>query len=301
MNIVISFDDNYVIPARIMLDSLSRYNNHVELWLIHSGIQQKKITEIEKDVRHYGWNFNEIQIDEAIKKVVETLPCGRHFTKEMYYRLFLPWILTTCDKAIYLDCDILIRGSLLELYDLDCGEKLCAAVYDIDKAVRNESVQRLGLQKEYYNSGMQLIQLNRIRENMTIEQMKKSVQEYSKKLKIVYPDQDLFNKIYDGKIQKVDKIYNYCATMSIYHKLLNPKERKQAVVVHFISICKPWHSDYCSFYLFEYWRYLKKYISREEQKLYWRNKRPVKKIANLISRYMMRKIRAVFMKRHKME
>lgn len=290
MNIVISCDDNYIMPARIMLESLAAYNTDVSLWIVYSEIKDQNIKKIENDADNYKWDFHSIRINDSIRKIAESLPCNMHFSKEMYYRLFLPWILTECEKVLYLDCDMMVRGRLDELYKMDCNENLVAATCDVNTKIQEESIKRLELQGKYHNSGMQLIHLKRIRERMSIEQMAFAIKENVDTIQLVYPDQDLFNKIYDKKIEQVGEIYNYGATTNILHKLRRPGEVKKAVIVHFVSNYKPWHNDYCSFYVLEYWKYLKKYLSKEQQKDYWKHKRFIKAFMDLTKGYILRKI-----------
>lgn len=57
MNVVISCDDNYMMPARIMLESLSRYNKEVALWFIYSDIKEQNLETLALDAKGYGWNI----------------------------------------------------------------------------------------------------------------------------------------------------------------------------------------------------------------------------------------------------
>ena len=80
------------------------------------------------------------------------------------------------------------------------------------------------------------------------------------------------NIVYDGKIQKIDRKHNYGSYNSISYKLRNRNELRDAVIVHFITASKPWKNEYCLFYLREYWNYLKKYLTKEQQREYWMHK-----------------------------
>ena len=70
---------------------------------------------------------------------------------------------------MYLDCDILVRGGLSELYDFDLEDNYVGAAHDVNKEIRRESIVRLKLKGDYFNSGVQLLQLERIREKMSQE------------------------------------------------------------------------------------------------------------------------------------
>lgn len=272
MNIVISCNDAYMIPARILIDSIAAHNQEVRLWLIYDDVSEDNLAALKRQTDEYRWEFHPVRIPDPFLSLVSKLPCFSYFSKEIYYRLFMPWIMVNCDRALYLDCDMMVRGSLEKLYLSDLGKNLVGAVLDKDKSARKEGKERLRLKTDYFNSGMQLLQLGLIREQMTEEKMLDQIRVISEEFKLIFPDQDILNKVYDGKIQKLDRKYNYGASNSILYKLRNRNELKEPVIVHFLASLKPWKNDYCLFYMKEYWNYLKKYLTREQQREYWMHK-----------------------------
>lgn len=272
MNIVISCNDAYMIPARILIDSIAAHNQDVTLWLIYDDVSEDNLEALKRQTDEYRWEFHPVRIPERLLSLVSKLPTHSYFTKEIYYRLFLPWIMLNCDRVLYLDCDMLVRGSLEKLYLSDLGKNLVGAVPDMYKSARKEGAARLRLKGDYFNSGMQLLQLGLIRKQMTDEQMLDQIHTILEEFELIYPDQDVFNKIYDGKIQKIDRKYNYGAYNSISYKLKNRNELRDAVIVHFFTANKPWKNEYCLFYMKEYWNYLKKYLTKEQRREYWKHK-----------------------------
>lgn len=272
MNIVISCNDAYMIPARILIDSIAAHNQEVSLWLIYDDVSEDNIAALKRQTDEYRWEFHPVRIPDTFLSLASKLPCFSYFSKEIYYRLFMPWIMVNCDRALYLDCDMLVRGSLEKLYLSDLGKNLVGAVPDIDKWDRKEGAERLRLKGDYFNSGMLLLQLGLIRKQMTGEKMLDQIRVISEKFELLYPDQDIINIIYDGKIQEMGSEYNYYAVTNISHKLRNRNELKEAVIVHFLTSNKPWKNDYCLFYMKEYWNYLKKYLTKEQQREYWMHK-----------------------------
>ena len=272
MNIAISFNDNYIVPARILIDSIAVHNKDVSLWVIYSNLSQLNIEILRNQTNEYGWKFFPIRLQERFKTITATLPCPMHFSEEMYFRLLLPWILSGCEKVLYMDCDILVRDELSELYNTDLGEKLVGAVYDFSIETREDGKHRLGLEGDYYNSGVQLLNLVGIRNEITEEEMINQIVDIYSKYQLVYPDQDILNKIYDKKIQVIDSRYNCSPRPYLIRKLKRPNEVKKSVIVHFITADKPWKKEYCMFYLLEYWRYLKKYMHTKEKINYWKHK-----------------------------
>ena len=272
MNIVISCNDAYMIPARILIESIAAHNQEVSLWLIYDDVSEDNLAALKRQTDEYRWEFHPVRIPDRFLSLASKLPCFSYFSKEIYYRLFMPWIMVNCDRALYLDRDMLVRGSLEKLYLSDLGKNLVGAVPDIDKWDRKEGAERLRLKGDYFNSGMLLLQLGLIRKQMTGEKMLDQIRVISEKFELLYPDQDIINIIYDGKIQEMGSEYNYYAVTNISHKLRNRNELKEAVIVHFLTSNKPWKNDYCLFYMREYWNYLKKHLTKEQQREYWMHK-----------------------------
>ena len=153
MNIVISCNDDYIVPARILIDSIAVHNRNVALWFVYHTVTENNLGALNKQTNEYGWKFYPVKIKEHFRTIAAELPCHMHFSEEMYYRLFLPWLLPDCERVLYLDCDILVRGSLSELYDFDLEDNYVGAAHDVNKEIRRESIVRLKLKGEYSDLG----------------------------------------------------------------------------------------------------------------------------------------------------
>lgn len=290
MNIVISCNDDYIVPARILIDSIAVHNKNVALWFVYRTVTENNLCALNKQANEYGWKFYAVKIKKHFRTIAAELPCHMHFSEEMYYRLFLPWLLPDCDKALYLDCDILVRGSLSELYGFDLEDNFVGAAHDVNKEIRRESIARLRLKGDYFNSGVQLLHLEHIRKKMSEEELLSRIDAISREFQMIYPDQDILNKLYEGKIKAIQKKYNYGAITSIMHKLKNPEELQNAVIVHFTSSNKPWKKEYCLFYLREYWSYLQKYMTEEQQNAYWQHKPYVRTWYSIVKGFLLRRL-----------
>ena len=259
-NIVISCDENYILPTRVLLRSMSVTNDDIKVWFVYSRVGAGSIELLRGDVEGYGWEFEARKLDEEYEKLFADFPVNLHFAKEMYYRLLLPWILPECGRALYLDSDMMVRGDLTPMYQMKLGDDLLAAVLDSWPAGRKQAVKRLELHDNYYNSGVQLLDLDRIRKQYTAEAFLKEIQKLQETYTLEYPDQDLLNKLYDGKIRELDERYNYAATRYVVERLVFKHQlRKKVVIAHFVAKKKPWHENYFGYYLKEYKAVLSKF------------------------------------------
>ena len=134
MNIVCATDDNFVQHCTIMLTSLLLNNKGVNIYLLTEGLKFENEKIIREQVEVLGGTLNVCFIDTSI---VERFPMPAdknltHISRATYYRLLIPEILPLdVGKVIYLDCDIIVNGSLQELWDVNMAEYALAAVPQI--------------------------------------------------------------------------------------------------------------------------------------------------------------------------
>ena len=88
-----------------------------------------------------------------------------------YYRLLIPKVLPQyVDKAFYLDADMVVNGSLSELYHTELGDNYIAGVRDAYIShigyLPNDNFHKGDL---YINAGMLLCNLNKIRQDNLAE------------------------------------------------------------------------------------------------------------------------------------
>lgn len=121
------------------------------------------------------------------------------------------------DKIIYLDVDTVINNDIAELYNQDIED------YEIG-AVRDVFIFGLKLHKTYFNSGMLLMNMKKIKETRYLEKTRNLCN--SKKM--IFLDQDALNYSVTYK-KMLDRKFN-----SIHV----PKRRYDKVVVHHMCDCR---------------------------------------------------------------
>lgn len=97
------------------------------------------------------------------------------------------------DKGILLDVDILIDGSLQELWDMDMEDNLVGAV-----------VEKAAGRVHYFNSGMTLMNLKALRE----EGVGASAAEKYNHRKYLYVFQDCYNEFCEGRVLELPAKWN---------------------------------------------------------------------------------------------
>ncbi|MGN0318672.1 MAG: glycosyltransferase family 8 protein [Lachnospira sp.] len=242
MNIVVSLNSKYIKAAKTMLFSLHKYTKEpITVWLLNHSLSDYEVQRFKSFLRKYSIDFAVIPIGTSffddMPLVSENL-----FSIEMYYRIFIPWLLPEIvERALWLDSDIIILGDVAQFYNLDLSEHCIAACEDgryINASIRGQDNDRLGLESShrYFNSGVLLMNLNLIRRSFSQEEVCTLAGRIREKL--VYPDQDILNCLYQNSVMYADyHLYN-CGVDRIH--LLTDEEKSNIRILHYYGINKPW-------------------------------------------------------------
>jgi len=264
MNILITLDSNYLWPLRVMLTSLglNNPNETFDIYLMHSRLKQDEIAALDCFVKKNKMQLHVVEIDDHYFN--EAKVC-MHYSKEMYYRLlahkFLP---KDISRILYLDPDILVLNPLREFYETDLTDYLYAACCHKKIALKLVNQLRFTFHKiyNYYNSGVLLINLELVRNNVDENEIFAFVNKYHNRL--ILPDQDVLNALYSGKIKGMDETqYNYDARLYLYYKALTYGKCDMEYVInntvflHFCGKKKPWNKRYIGPFLSLYKHYEK--------------------------------------------
>ncbi|ELE5867253.1 hypothetical protein RB975_002418 [Vibrio cholerae] len=167
----------------------------------------------------------------------EVLPSIGRFSKAMYGRFHLYNIIQE-KRFLYLDCDVIVNGSLKELFSLEFSENNIAMVKDIDSVITDSLKKKFNIEN-YYNSGVILFNKSDV-----VSEKIKSVILFLKENaeNLVYPDQDAINFIFSGCIYSLDVSYNY---------MYSDKYNQEPKIVHYAQF-KPWSFGKKSAYTYLY-------------------------------------------------
>lgn len=252
MNLLLTLDENYLLPCKVMLDSFFASNpqeKDVTVYLLHSAIPGGKLSELDTFCADFGARLIPIAVEPTL---FESAPTSKRYPKEMYYRLLSPLILPRqVERVLYLDPDMLIINPLRPLWEQNLGGNVFAAASHtgLTEMANEINQRRLDTEHEYFNSGVMLIDLKAARDLVTAENVFRCVSEHEKEL--ILPDQDVFNMLYGKQTLPVeDVLWNY--DVRNYAKYLIRSSGSHdlnwvmdnTAVLHFCGKNKPWHADY---------------------------------------------------------
>ena len=272
--VVIAFTESYFIPAATCLQSMLAHTTADSkfrvICLLTEDLSESKKEALRLLDAKGQIDYTFIRLDEAdLGKDIYVDP---RYTIAASYRLMIASILPQYDKIIYTDCDIIIRTDIARLYrETQFADEYVAAVYESPLPFQDEHIRKVGCTPgKYFNSGFLLMNLAKIREEHVEERFMNELRtDY-----LEFPDQDVLNKVCQGRVKPLAPIYNGIRTFFLpqYREyfLLNYTENDLAAVhesgtIHYTG-SKPWQSFTVMFYI--WWKYyytLPQAVRREGQ------------------------------------
>lgn len=273
-NVAFCCDDNYVVPACIALESMLKNNINISKDMIFYTFSDRLCEEskikLQKIVEAYNSQLHFVDFPADLISIINNIPIYvNHITSVSFYRLFLPYVINTVDICLYVDCDILVRGSVLPLFEMNTKDCCIMGAYD-DSA--EYYAKRLGV-STYCNTGVLLMNFKEIRKHYPLESFISLLSEALANNVFLMGDQDIINLLFKDSLSIFPNEYNYQKHLKkIKTMLFHRKSIKNAVIAHFITHDKAWNPTHFYPYTFEYYKYLKKYILKKDKLLYWMGK-----------------------------
>lgn len=263
MNIACATDNNFAPYCGIMLTSLFESNKEhsFSVYILTKGISEENTTKFNILANKYHSCITMIELDNDTFKscpIKEKDPVSI----VAYYRLALPFVLPKdIQKVLYLDVDIIVDKQIDTLYNTDINNVALAACIDyyLSEEILVTKIDKD--KKNYFNSGVLLINLDYWRRHQIAEQCFCFIEKNPDKL--LFWDQDALNAILQNKVLLMDISYNYISDYLLAVAFESfPDKTKQCIlqsahnptIIHFTGQEKPWNkkcdSPYKSFYLY---------------------------------------------------
>ena len=165
INILVTLDKNYIPYLNVMLKSLLESNADCsfDVYLLHSSIPDKAVESTRKVLGTCGV----LHMVKATDIGLDDAPTTARYPQEIYYRIFAAkYLPQSIDKILYLDPDIIVNGSIKELYNINMDKHYFAAASHTGAFMRKVNEIRLDMEIDapYINSGVMLMNLKRLRE-----------------------------------------------------------------------------------------------------------------------------------------
>ena len=256
INIVYTVDDNYFYCAYVSAYSLIKnankdYDYTINFLYDSVSLSEKNLKSLD-NLNSEKFEIKLYCLDKFLEKVKDKFVLRDYYTDAIYYRLFIPSILSDLDKVIYLDSDTVVVDDISKMYNIDLKDNIIGGcmceVCDTFEVFTNYVEQVVGVEtnKKFINSGILLINIKEFNKQNILEKFNDLLDKYPF---IVAPDQDCLNALCKDKSIIIDKGWNR-----------NPyplkSEKDNIFIVHYTLTNKPWH--YKGVLYEEYfWKYAK--------------------------------------------
>ena len=266
VHVVMATDDNYAHHLSVVVASMLTNLGPERRLVLHvlfdelSDSIRDRLRQLN-DIREFDLNF--IQHDLSHYSGLRST-WSAYTSRLTYARLNLGSILPDLQKCVYLDCDVVVRHDIAELYDRDISDYYFGAVEEIEE-IRIFRNQDLGMPVDtaYFNAGVLLLNLDAMREHSFYERTLEFLEQH--KTSLHFGDQDALNALFYGKWMVLPMRWNVIAGMclmglSTRYLHYDPDHVRQALgdpaIVHFTQKEKP--DSYLCVHPFakEYWHYL---------------------------------------------
>ena len=242
--VFLTINNAYAPYAAAAIHSLTKHANskrYYRVIILHDGLSFINRIRLRSLVtRNVALQFKKMTRSLYLKAIVvyctrRQKGAGDFFSSAVYYyRAFIPLLFPIYKKAVYIDSDVILRGDIGELFDTELGDKVLAAMVDPKVTVipefRDYVDKAVGVpHKEYVNSGVQVMDLKKMRKMKYLSIMIDLIRKFDADL--VAPDQDYLNVILRGKILPLDGKWNSEPVEDL------PRNVK---LVHFNLFNKPW-------------------------------------------------------------
>lgn len=192
MDVAFCVNDAYVKYVAVTVCSLFENNrgcNDIHIHILTDGLSVDNNRLIGDTVNKYGGVCSIHVVDDtSLSRLKST------WSIYAWYRLLIPDLLPNVHTCLYLDADIIVSGSISELFDMVEDNVSLYAVRDIEDYFGNV-FDRLGypVEKGYICSGVLLMNLDYWRAH----NLKSQIIDYTLKNSdiILYPDQDAINVV----------------------------------------------------------------------------------------------------------
>lgn len=262
MTVVFSSNDNHAMLLGIALCSLfenKKGDYPLQIFVMDGGISRENKKRFAALERRYHIPIIYLVPDPSIFKDVRV----RDRSIAAYFRIAIGTVLpATCHKVLYMDCDIIVRGDIAELFNIDLEGKTVAAVPDyMGDTFADYRRQIAGKDGVYFNSGVMLINLDCWRQLDIESKLFAYIREHPDQL--IFDDQDPLNATFSKDYKQLSTKYNFMVAVPE-----QSSDDPNPLVAHFSGGAKPWyffsalrHQDAWVYYAnltpWRWWKYRK--------------------------------------------
>jgi glycosyltransferase len=237
--VVLAANYAYVDQVLTTIKSICYHNRSIRFYLINSDFPNEWIKQINKRLEKFD--------SEMINCRVTSEQISRYKT-DISYTVFLRYFVADFvkeDKALYVDCDLVVTKNLDDLFATDLQDYPLAAVRDFGG--------RAYFGREIFNAGVLLINNDLWKQEQMTQRLIDLTNEWHDK--VDQADQSILNMLFEHKWLELDFDYNHIVIHKQFTDYQLPAGQDYPGIIHYLSHRKPWKNLAAQTYRDVWWYY----------------------------------------------
>ena len=235
MNIVYASDDSYVGLAAISSVSLLKHNPGARVNLLGYNLKPASVELVRARVENHGGSFSHFDVTPFINRL-EQLKVSHYTSYAIFARMFIPELIRTDDRVLYLDCDTLVTDRLDDLMDIELhGHAFALALDAVHPAYKK--VISIPFDRPYYNSGVMLMDLAAGKKHDCSRRFMEELTHPHGR--IILPEQDVIARMMSDEVEPLPSKWNFLSQFIL-------QRRKDAPAIYHFSghtLGRPWFTS----------------------------------------------------------
>ena len=237
--IVLAANYAYVEQVITTIKSICYHNRSIRFYLINSDFPNEWLKQLNKRLEKFD--------SEIINCRVMSEQISRYKT-DISYTVFLRYFVADFvkeDKALYLDCDLVVTKNLDDLFATDLQDYPLAAIRDFGG--------RAYFGREIFNAGVLLINNALWKQENITQKLIDLTNEWHDK--VDQADQSILNMLFENKWLELDFDNNHIVIHERFANYRFPNGQEYPGIIHYLSERKPWHVHASQTYRDVWWYY----------------------------------------------
>lgn len=256
-NISYATDNNYARHVAASLVSLFENNPNIvfDIYILTNCVKQEHLNHLNTIAVNYSQNITFIPIDNLFNKFSDLSLSINNLTISTYSRLFLSEVLPEeIDKILYLDCDIIINGNIIDIWKYNIEDFYLAGVIDTMYPNYKTSIF-LPQDKPYINAGVLFINLTKWRDNVIEKDFVNFINKFDGN--VPHLDQGVINGVFHEKVildlkynvqtpiflfKKYENLLNFFSLEDYYSYEEVSRAKTEPIIIHYSAFFadRPW-------------------------------------------------------------
>ena len=269
-----SANNSYVSQTAVMIKSIIENSSeefNYDFIILSTDIDtqnEQNVFALSDDRKNISIRIFDISaMIENVKFFTDSVYTPTTYSKEAYFRLFIPFAMPDYEKVIYFDGDMTAAKDISPLISLDIGNYMAAATRDYcgiaacydSGSDRKEYRESIGIKEldNYFISSMVVLNVRMFNETYTLDYVKNLIS--SRKWR--QHDQDILNVLCQDALLIVDPKWSYFEEFEYSLKYLTDdlkiellSAQKDPCVVHYAGQNKAWVDDKSPM-TYYFWKY----------------------------------------------